>query len=526
MANCGNEEGKIRLDLKYKSIEQIRKRNLHNSIKNDMKEDVIKNLKGIVEGDDSAAAEVIIKHHPNWKNCNGILYVHNPKTGLWSDSKNVQNSIISTLSEHLNIISLDGTKLTGKNYAKCHKKKQDIYPMLMEKTIDDDWIQRTETSSLGYLLYKNGWYDLRNNVFYPSTTNAYNPDIVFTYAIEHDYVLPDAEQLDYMEDIRKRLFCLSLGENAGNYFLLQIARGLAGDVMKRILFGLGVSNSGKSVLCKAIQLSCGQYIGSYNAENLSMSMSSSDEAQKMRWTLLLKDKRIILSNEVATNTDLNGTIIKKISSGGDPLTGRLHGGLETQFKPQFLAVVFANDLPDIKPYDDAVNNRVRIGNFEKTFVDMPTNSYELKKDLNLDNEMATLKFQTAFVNLLVKIYTDFIKNGNIEYEPEEVINAKKDWIGDDKEHSIIGKLLNDYEITDNIHDYVTSEDLKYWLKSIKSDISSKKLGIELKRYCNINEFSNVESKTKSISGKKCCCWSGIKLIQEVEECDDNKTEGY
>jgi phage/plasmid-associated DNA primase len=221
--------------------------------------------------------------------------------------------------------------------------------MLMEKIIDDDWIQRTQLISLGYLLYKNGWFDLRKNIFYSSATNPYNADIVFTYAIEHNYVPPDAEQIICMEDIRKSFFCLSLGENAGNHFLLQIARGLAGDVMKRLLFGLGVSNSGKLVLCKAIQLSCGQYIGSYNAENLSMTMSSSDEAQKMRWALLAKDRRIVLSNEVSNNVDLNGTIIKKISSGGDSLTGRLHGGVETQFKPQFLPVVFVMICPKLNP---------------------------------------------------------------------------------------------------------------------------------------------------------------------------------
>jgi hypothetical protein len=66
--------------------------------------------------------------------------------------------------------------------------------------------------------------------------------------------------------------------------------------------------------------------------------------------------------------------------------------------------------------------------------------------------MTTDKFQTAFVNLLVKTYNDFIKNGNIEYVPNEVSNAKTEWIGDDEEHTIIGKLLIDYEITDNIND--------------------------------------------------------------------------
>jgi hypothetical protein len=324
-----------------------------------------------------------------------------------------------------------------------------------------------------------------------------------------------------MEDIKKRLFHLSLGENAGNYFLLQISRALAGDVMKKILFGLGVSNSGKSVLCKAIKLSCGQYVGSYNAENLSISMSSSDEAQKMRWAFLFKDKRIILSNEITTNADLNGNTIKKISSGGDELTGRLHSGIEQQFKPQFLACVFANDLPEINPLDDAVNKRIRIGNFEKTFVEgEPTNSYELKQDLNLENEINTLKFQTAFVNLLVKTYTDFIKSGGKEIVPNEVMNAKKDWIGDDNEHNIIDKLLIDYVITNDVKDYVTAESMGYWLKGSKTGISSKKFGIELKRYCNI------KSDNKFVSSKSTRVWFGIKYIQEVEVSDDSITEEY
>jgi hypothetical protein len=66
----------------------------------------------------------------------------------------------------------------------------------------------------------------------------------------------------------------------------------------------------------------------------------------------------------------------------------------------------------------------------------------------------------------------------------------------------------------------------YWFKNILTGISYKKFGVELKRYCKINDFSNVESKVISISGKKIRCWVGIKIIQEVEECDDNRTEGY
>ena len=61
-------------------------------------------------------------------------------------------------------------------------------------------------------------------------------------------------------------------------------------------------------------------------------------------------------------------MIKKFSSGGDPLVGRVHGGLECEFTSHFLAIVSANDLPPIKPYDDAVDNRLRVICNPKEFV--------------------------------------------------------------------------------------------------------------------------------------------------------------
>ena len=42
-----------------------------------------------------------------------------------------------------------------------------------------------------------------------------------------------------------------------------------------------------------------------------------------------------------------------------------------------LSICFANDLPRIKPYDNAVDNRVRVISYAKKFVDEPTNDNEL-----------------------------------------------------------------------------------------------------------------------------------------------------
>ena len=40
----------------------------------------------------------------------------------------------------------------------------------------------------------------------------------------------------YSNDIYKRLFVVPLGEDVGNYFLLNLARALGGDNMKRFFF--------------------------------------------------------------------------------------------------------------------------------------------------------------------------------------------------------------------------------------------------------------------------------------------------
>ncbi len=53
-----------------------------------------------------------------------------------------------------------------------------------------------------------------------------------------------------------------------DYLILNLARGLAGDRTKRLFFGLGESGSGKTVITQAIMSSCGDYAGSFNAENL------------------------------------------------------------------------------------------------------------------------------------------------------------------------------------------------------------------------------------------------------------------
>ena len=103
----------------------------------------------------------------SWKCCNAILYVFDNLTGMWSDKVDVHNRIISGLSSYLNIIrnTKEGLEYTGKNYANCNHKRKEIFPYTRQNCVDDDWTIRTQLSSLGKVLFKNGYYDFLRSLF-------------------------------------------------------------------------------------------------------------------------------------------------------------------------------------------------------------------------------------------------------------------------------------------------------------------------------------------------------------------------
>jgi hypothetical protein len=127
-----------------------------------------------------------------------------------------------------------------------------------------------------------------------------------------------------------------------------------------------------------------------------------------------------------------------------------------------------------------VGLQAKVISYTKSFVDNPSNEFELQKDSNLDREMTTLRFRRCFVGLLIKSYHDFQMGGRVENEPEEVNAAKAVWLGSDDKNNIIAKFLEKYEITDNKDDFVKSSEIENWTV-VNKDISYRKLCQELKK---------------------------------------------
>ena len=282
-------------------------------------------------------------------------------------------------------------------------------------------------------------------------------------------------------------------------------------------------NSGKSTIVIAASNTFDEYVGTFNGENLCIKNSTADEAQLMRWAYLLRYKRILFSNEMKTESVISGNMTKKMSSGGDKLVGRTHGSEEKEFIPHYNVFCNANDLLEIKPYDPAIHDRLNIISYKKRYVENPTNEFELKKDDNIEIEMKTDKFKDAFSFIIISAYLEFYRNGKKEIIPQAVKNCKTEWVGEGAEDTSINKFLESYEITNNIEHYIRSSEIEEWGKESKINISPTKFIMELKKYCKIKKYNNVESKTKKLNGKSPKVWLGIIKTNDNDEDDEDNT---
>ena len=404
-----------------------------------------------------------------------------------------------------------------KDYCQNRKNADNVMKNILDIAINesnDNWVHQLFTSSLGKLLFTNGYWDFRQSKFFKIGDANYDNSIKFTAKIPYDLNMDFAEEdFNYFNSIRKRMFYQPFGEDVGKYYILQLARGLAGDCMKRFLVGIGSSNTGKSLLSSALKSVCGGYYGAWNGVNIAYKNSSADEAQKLRWMKLLRFKRLIVSNEIQMGIELDGNMIKKMSNGGlDDIIGREHCGNESEFKVGFLPILFAQDMDRITPKDDAVINRMRAIHYEKPFVDNPSNEFELQKDPNMDNEVLTDRFRIGFLMLLFQEYKVFQENGRVEIEPEGIVKAKTDIVGADE--NIISSFISDFaEITNNSNDYIESKDIEFWLKHGGFKVSTTKFGLEMNKYAKLHKQENVYSKDKKISGKTRKVWYGLKIYQ-------------
>lgn len=452
-----------------------------------------------VESDKEAQERLFeIEGKEKFKFCKGQLYVFNEKTGMYDTSIESLYHYIIKNADYLNVVTDSKTESYGKSSVLMKR----MVPFVKTAALDDEWLEKKANSSLGYLLFKNGIYNMRKGTF----TEGFNSRIIFLNSIPWNYSPKIQDEVDYAYKISfKRLF------KNPKPMIAAIARALAGDIsIKKLYLCPGKTNAGKSFLTKMLKNAFGGYVGHFNAESFAYTSSkdTKDEAAKMRWALLLRFCRILLSNEVNMKKSLDGNCIKKHSSGGDEITARTHGKEEVQFKPHYTIFCMMNDIPKIEPMDEAVVKRLEYIEFPFKFVDEDEKDkkpYYKLKDLGLDKKILKASFIRGFIHIILDGYKDYLENGMPEFDKE----VKENWTSENKQGTqIIDILKEHYEITNDNDDTVPLQDIKKFKMNNKQ---FKTISIQ-----NFYKILEDELELKQHRDSKSRYWCGIKKREIVD----------
>lgn len=437
------------------------------------------------------------------------LYVFNENQGLWTDDDVAIRQCVNNFEDELKFqqMDLESGKTKLFNYSGNEKNINNMLKNVPPFCVADDFFGKNADTSRGKLLFADGIYDFDTDTF----TKGFNPSVVFKYRIDRPF--PQQKDDNLVHYVRRVLFedtFMAEDKKASDYLRKGIARALYGDYISKLFyFCVGRSNAGKGVLTDALKAAFCGFVGTFNAGALAYNeKNGADCAKQLSWVFGVKDKRMVISNEVSMNRPFDGNMVKMLASGGDEFDARKNHKDEVKVINRSTMFCFVNDIPTINPYDDGVANRVRCVEYKCVFTDGEiTKDFERKADKDIkDAFKRSADYQDALVHVILDAYKEVKTDGHLV--PDSIKEATKEWSGDSG--SVEGLLNKKYDITRDANDFVPAREIiEFLTREEKLTMSDKKIGMELMAL-------KLTRYDKKVKGKTLRVWSGIK--ERVESC--------
>jgi len=216
----------------------------------------------------------------------------------------------------------------------------------------------------------------------------------------------------------------------------------------------GLRDSGKGVIVSMLEKAFGGYIRSTNSGNFTAKKSQGDESKALSWLYSCEFVRLLISQENQVGgAEYDGSLIKKICSGGDTVEVRKNFVDERQMKLQCSLMFCCNDMPRIQP-TDANETKIEI-NMKTKFINPDFSDMRYKKYLYLEKD-DSVKNKLIKRDDIIDAFISLILSAEEEEYPvelcKEVIEAREE---SDEE-----KILSLFEITGKECDFLSNDEIK------------------------------------------------------------------
>lgn len=306
------------------------------------------------------------------------------------------------------------------NKLKNNTFKNAVMKEAMEYFYDEHFVERMDEKA-HLLVFENGVYDSQNKIFRDGRPDDYCTKSTGRYYQEFSKDDPKYKELF---EIFRKIFpdkeIFTFFQQTG----CDIIRG--GNRNKLFIIWNGDGDNGKSVAADFYQAGFGGYYYTPPTSILTGKLQQSSGATAE--LIPMKGAKIVVISETDNADILNCGMMKKLTSGGDPIYARGLFKDPVAIVPNFSTILHCNKLPAISAEDKASWNRIRVLPFSATFKKahlVPATEkeqYEQKifpMDKTLKNRIKDLA--DIFMWWLIKTYEEMGDQDLIE--PPQVMEA-------------------------------------------------------------------------------------------------------
>jgi hypothetical protein len=440
------------------------------------------------------------------KNQKGDIFVFSTTKGIWSGEKNDLAELIDGFHDDLIFLQDTGKFIKKHDYGGNTTNIQKMITRLPAKVEVKEFDYDT---SRGKLLFSNGIYDFDTQTF----TEGFDPEIHFAGRIDRPF--PATRNPDYEARVHKILFedpYLQEQQEQAMFFKTAIARALYGDYSaKRAYLSVGEPNCGRGLLTLSLLQAFQSFVSTFSSNNLLYNAKSSDdEAKKLAWYVPISNTRIAISNEISMmGKSIDGNIMKALSSGGDVINARKLHENETPLKSRTTIFLLTNDVPEMKPNDIGIQNRLCTNELKKSYVANPDPSdpHQAQEDKRLMDEAKSKEWSDALFWILADAWAAFALTDRTAPKPAAVLAANADWI--EKGVSLKSIVAEKYEFTKSEDDWILATELRSYLKSRGIKDSDTKVGREVRK------MTGISKTQKKHDGKVLTVYFGLKELEDT-----------
>lgn len=345
------------------------------------------------------------------------LHYRCPKTGVWTKATSTKDLMAFVVGEYRNTYPKEEKDGVITYYwAGSTMKLINALKQLPYLCVDDAWfLPKVQDSSLGKLLFTDGWYDWDTREFHEGIPTIHDPVFFHRANIPFHFEWDDEEAGGTLEDkiallntrfTEQVAFADNQSLKAMTHY---IARAIAGKAPldRTFMVGTGKTTAGKGTMEGLLIAMFGSYIGTGVSPNTLCAKKNNDDDEKSLGFLVdVRHCRIVPIQEGKDNQHLSSQLLKKWY---DPVRARKLYNDATPFKVHCSPIIYGNDVEGLfDKIDEAMRMRLRGWRYDKSFYEpekITNPDIELPIDLDWKPMLETNKYlHHAYLQILIDAY--------------------------------------------------------------------------------------------------------------------------